>query len=346
MANATMAADCYVPMLKCKQGELGALAWLSGGDRARLAPLVEIRDGAKQVPGLASAWSDTNNVLFVHALNVDDYDDAAWVTIVDDLLTALDGERVPYVPVATTDDSPAVVARLAAACAAAGRGAAIRLDGEAAVLTPPATLAAEVAALLNGLGVGEANCDLIVDLGLVRDSLVARVTTAEAALRSVPNLPAWRNVVLALSAFPESLGDVVPAGSVMALPREDALAFTTLVGRGAALVPIYADYAIGTPFYADIPWAPIPALRYAAGEFWHIHRGATKANRSAQYVALCSGLTAAGHFAGAGASRGDQYLSAVAAGHDGPGNPMTYVRAGTSRHLACVLDRLATLGAP
>lgn len=346
MPNTAMGGDCYVPILKCKQGELGALAWLGGADRTRLAPVLEVRDGPKQAASIAASWSDAGNVLFVHALNVDDYDDASWDAAVDELFTALDTASVPYVPVVTTDDSAGAVARVAASSARNGRGAAIRLDGEAAVLAPPATLAAEVSALLGGLGLNEAQCDLVVDVGLVRDTLVARVTTGEAALRSVPNLAAWRNVVLALSAFPESLGDVVPAGTTMALPREDALAFATVLQRGPARPPIYGDYAIGTPFYADIPWAPIPALRYAESDYWHIHRGATKTNRSAQYTALCSGLVSAPHYAGAGASRGDQYFNDVANGADGPGNPMTYVRAGTSRHLACVLDRLANLGVP
>lgn len=176
--------------------------------------------------------------------------------------------------------------------------------------------------------------------------MVARVTTAEAALRTLPAIGAWRSVVVAFSAFPERLGDVVSPSSVGQLPREDALAFTTLAARGVDRELVYGDYAVGTPFYADIPWAPIPALRYASGEHWFVHRGATKANRSAQYVALAADLVSAGHFAGSGTSRGDQYFSDVASGVDGPGNPTTYVRAGTSRHLACVLDRLATLGVP
>lgn len=346
MSNSVMTADCYVPVLKCKQGELGALAWVPPTERTRLAPLMEVRDGLKQAGPLAAAWPDPDNVLFVHPLNVDDHDDADWEVIVDDLLNALRQAGVPLVPVATTDDSTGVVAVLAAACLQDRRGAAIRLDGEATALAPPAALASEIGNLLAGLGISEAECDLVVDLGLVHDGLVARVTTAEAALRSAPNLGAWRNVILALSAFPESVGDVVPPSTVGQLPREDALAFTTVMQRGPVREPIYADYALGTPVYADIPWAPIPALRYASGEHWFIHRGATKANRSAQYVALAGELVASPHFAGAAASRGDQYFSDVAAGVDGPGNPTTYVRAGTSRHLACVLDRLATLGEP
>lgn len=128
--------------------------------------------------------------------------------------------------------------------------------------------------------------------------------------------------------------------------REDAVAFATLMTRQPEREPNYADYTVGVPFYADIPWAPIPSIRYAHGASWMIHRGATKNNRSAQYIQLATDVVGAAYFAGSAASAGDQYLAAVASGHDGPGNPMTYVRAATSRHLACVQERLSTLGVP
>jgi hypothetical protein len=33
LPNATLATDCYVPILKCKQGELGAVGWLEAAAR-------------------------------------------------------------------------------------------------------------------------------------------------------------------------------------------------------------------------------------------------------------------------------------------------------------------------
>jgi hypothetical protein len=344
--NTMMQPDNYVPLLKCKQGELGALSWLRPADRDRLVPLVEVLGNAKQATALASAWPDRTNVIFVHPLNIDDIDDAGWETTVSDFFDRLRQVAVPFVPVVTMDDSAGLLAVVSATCARDGRGAVIRLDGEATALASSASLAAELTNLLSGIGLSSAECDLILDLGLVRDSVVARVTTAEAALRSVPRTATWRNVILAFSAFPDSVGLLVPASTIGRLPRDDAVAFTVLSRRGPAREPIFADYAIGTPLYVNIPWAPIPAVRYTSGQHWFIHRGATKVNRSAQYVSLATDLVASPHFAGAGSSRGDLYFSDVAAGVDGPGNPTTYVRAGTARHLVCVLERLSTLGEP
>lgn len=342
--NTAFPTDAYVPLLKSKQGELGALGWVSSRDR--LIPLLEVRDPGQQAQAIANAWPDQNHVLLIHPLNVDAHDESDWINFVSTLFDVLRTNNVAFVPVVSTDDSQAVIAAVAAAVAQDGRGACIRLDAETFALTPTASAANEVAQLLAALGVDATQVDLVVDGGLLRDSLASRVTTVESALNAIPTIHSWRNVVVAYSAFPDSLADVAAANTVTQLSRDDALAFATLVNRTPARVPNYGDYAVGTPFYADISWAPIPAVRYASEDSWYVHRGATKANRSAQYMQLSNNVVGSAHYAGATASRGDAYLHDVATGAVGPGNPMTFVRAATSRHLACVLDRLATLGVP
>lgn len=345
-ASSTFTSDSYVPILKCKQGELSALEAVNPTLRDRLIPLLEVRDGARQVAAIAAAWPDHSHTVFIHPLNVDGADEAEWTVMVTDLFDGLRSAGVAVVPVVTTDDSASVVSAIAAVVARDGRGVCIRLDAETLALAPSASISHELEQLRRALGLPEPDCDLVVDAGLVRDTLVARVTSSEAALRAIPTILAWRNVIVSFSAFPDRLADVAPSGAVTQLTREDALAFATLLARSPLRQLIFGDYGVGVPFYADIPWAPIPSIKYASADSWFIHRGATKANRSAQYVALATAVVGSAQFAGSGASSGDAYLSAVASGHAGPGNPTTYVRVATSRHMACVLDRLATLGVP
>lgn len=344
-ANSKMATSAYVPILKAKQGELAALSQLTPSGHQDLSPLVEIRDPTKQVAQLARAWSDAGNILFVHLLGLD-YEEIPWADVLRDAYTDLRAADVPFVPVVTIDDGTDVISRTADAVRIDGRGAAIRLDGEGVALAPATVLATELASLLSDLGLGENSCDLIVDLGLVRDSTAARVTTAEAALRVIPNLGLWRNVIVAFSAFPTAVGDVVAAGTTVPIPRDDALAFATLAGRSPGRAIVYSDYAIGTPFYQDTPWSPVPAIRYASGSSWYIHRGTSRSNRSPQYRQLAQDVVGASYFAVPITTGGDQYLQGVASGASGPGNPTTYVTAGTSRHLGCVMDRLARRGVP
>ncbi|HMS12288.1 MAG TPA: hypothetical protein PKD80_04240 [Microthrixaceae bacterium] len=340
--NSTFAADHYVPILKAKQGELGAL---QTADRSRLVPLMEVT-GSGKATAIANAWDDPAHVILIQPLNLDSADDADWAAVVSTLFADLRAAGVAAVPVATTYDGPDTVAALRGAIAADGRGAALRLDAEDLALATPVAVAGEVAQLLSDLGTSEPEVDIVVDAGLLRDSIGARVATTEAALRVVPNLSSWRNLATCFSAFPETLAPVAAKNAVTPINRDDAAAYATLVARGPDREPLFGDYAVGVPFYAEMPWAPIPAIRYAAGATWMIHRAATKADRSLQYVALSTDVVGAAYYAGAGFCAGDAYYSDVATGVVGPGNPMTYVRANTSRHLACVLDRLATLGVP
>ena len=344
--NSLITTDCYVPIVKSRQGELRALGLLSGDKRTTLVPLVEVRDTARQGGSLATAWSDPAHVLFVQPLNFDGRDEQQWAEDVLSLFDELRNAAVSAVPVATTDDSPAVRAVLAQVIEQDDRGGCLRLDAEEIALATPAALAAEVDELVGDLGLAATRCDFVLDVGLVRSSVVARVATAEAGLRVVPNIGAWRNLVCAFSAFPENLSEVAPINNVSQILREDAIAFATLLSRQPERDPVYADYCVGFPFYIDSPWIPIPAIRYAVDDSWMVHRGSSRQNRSTQYVQLASDVVQAPYFAGAGFSPGDRYLADVAVGSDGPGNPMTYVRAATSRHIACVLDRLANHGVP
>ena len=99
----------------------------------------------------------------------------------------------------------------------------------------------------------------------VRSQLIVaatrRVTTTEAALATAPYIADWRNLVTAFSAFPDSL-TALPKSATTAVARDDAVAYATLIGRGPAREPLYADYAIGTPYYATVAWSPIPAIRF------------------------------------------------------------------------------------
>lgn len=344
-ANTALSPDAYAPIAKCKQGELGALQYVPAGDRSRLLPLVEV-PGPEKAAALAAAWSDPTHVLLVQPIDLEGLDEDEWARRVEELFVNLRSAGVSAVPVATADMPPVVLDALRDACTTDGRGAALRLDAEDLAVASPGAALAEVSRLLTALGLSEGDCDLVLDAGLVRSGLAPRVTTAESAISVVPSMTDWRNLVVSFSAFPESLADHAAKGSVTPIPREDATAFVLLCSRSLTRRPTFSDYGIGTPFYVDIPWAPIPAIRYADRDNWLIFRGVSKDNRSAQYIELAQKLCADPSYSGSRFSAGDAYFDSVATGSGGPGNPTTYVRAGTSRHVAVVLHRLATLGEP
>lgn len=339
-----MGPDCYVPILKAKQGELGALAGLEGTAKSRVLPLLEVQDGPSRAKAIASNWMGGADAILIQPVNLDTAESEEWAEQTARLFAELRSLSILAVPVATLEDEPALLAAVRSVVAADGRGLCIRLDGEEATLATGSSASDAVRELLREVSTDRSQCDLVIDVGLIRDSVAARVATAEAALRAIADLPQYRNVVVAFSAFPESAGEVAAAGAVTQISREDALAFAILERRISNIDLTYADYGVGIPFYGDIPWAPIPSIKYASGENWQIYRGTSRQNPSPQYRQLCREIVTGPHFSLL--SEGDRYLEAVVSGADGPGNATTYVRVGTSRHIGCVLDRLSTIGAP
>lgn len=342
--NRTASANCYVPILKSKQGELGALEWTDGPARSLLLPLVELSE-VSRAQTVANSWGNDEAIL-IQPLNVGGEDEKSFNEWVKEVFGVFRSETVAAVPVVSVEDDRSTLQEIGRVVAQDQRGMGIRVDADEIALATQAVVASALEGIFEVVAVGPEDTDLVLDCGLVRESVVSRVASAEAALSVLPWRDRWRNLVVAFSAFPEGLGDVAAKGATTPIARDDALAFTAMLGRFPKRVPVYGDYGIGTPFYNDIPWAPIPAIRYTDADQWQIVRGTSRHDRNAQYVALAAEVCGSAYFSGPGFSPGDQYLADVASGSGGPGNPMTYVRAGTSRHLAVVLDRLASLGVP
>ncbi|MQA35940.1 beta family protein [Modestobacter roseus] len=343
VATGAVDSTSYVAILKCKQAELHAVAATVSPN---LVPLFEVRDPEANARSIVRAWQLSGQDIWVHPLNLDGFDPTTWVGKISNAFSLLRSGNVSAVPVVTIDDDAGVLSTMATVAATDSRGVVLRLEAEDVLTTSAAGLAAEVSGVMSALSVTESEVDLVLDVGLVRDSTASRIATAESALRSVPNLTGWRSCTVAFSAFPESVGDVVQKNSVVQVARNDAQAYRALVARGPGRELTYGDYAVGVPTYADIAWSPIPSIRYTTDDTWAVHRAESRTNPSPQYVALAGDLVREPYFRGSGYSSGDAYLEAVASGVDGPGNATTYLRSAISHHLAVVLDRLATHGVP
>lgn len=285
-------------------------------------------------------------MLWVQPINSGGSDEQDWADAVTQLFDDLRGQGTAAVPTVTVEEDPAVYTAVQDISQADGRGMVLRIEAGVALEEDPATLATLVDDVLEACGVKPAETDLVLDAGLAAGGVAIESNTASSALAAVPHQDDWRNVVIAFSGFPETVGGMVGKSVVGSIPRADAAAFRHLRGRWAGRELLFADYAVGVPTYADIAFSPIPNIRYAVQGEWHVHRAASRANPSPQYVALAKDVVAAAYFSGAGYSPGDAYIAAVASGADGPGNAESYLKAAMSRHFHVVLDSLATRGEP
>lgn len=341
-ANTQVSRASYVAILKAKQGELLAVQATAPD---RFIPLLEVVDPGR-ASSIARAWPHTGDVAWIQPINMSGVDDQDWADQIEDLFEQLRSANSAVVPVITPYEPVQTYAAVKTVTTADQRGIVLRVDCEEVLEESPGDLSVAIEATLSTCGVAIGDCDLVVDAGLVDGGPAVQSGVANASLAALPQIAAWRSIVVAFSAFPEQLSAHVPAASVRPIPRTDAAAYAHLVGRWTARPLVFGDYAVGVPTYADAPWSPIPNIRYAVDGEWIIHRATSKRNPSPQYIQLAVDVAAARYFAGAAFSPGDRYIADVASGVDGPGNAGSYLRAAMSRHFHVVLDALATRGAP
>lgn len=339
LPNVPLPSDAYVPILKGKRAELHAIA---GCSSEKLVPLIEFLDPSVAGDLLARTWRNPGHVVWFQVLNPGGPDEE-FTDKLKGLLEMLRSNSLPGVPVVTTTEEPEVLAVVAHAVALDGIGCVLRIDVEDLV-DEQVDSTADIESTLDAVGLESDGVDLVLDAGLLTGSVSVQVAVVSQALRELPYTD-WRSLVVAFSAFPAVVGEVVQKGTVAALPREDAAAFVA-VRRLSGLALVYSDYAVGVPTYSEIAFSPIPNIRYASDADWHVHRGHARANPSPQYRELARAVVAASYYSGVSFSPGDREINDVASGISGPGNATTHLRAAMSRHLHLVLSRLANLGAP
>lgn len=354
----------YVPLLKAKQGEYGALEDLPVNVKDEMTPLLEVApvpwDWDTDTPAktidnhlqslaanLIRAWG-ADREFFVDTLYLDDGDRLAdgrspVAAVMDDCRAA----GLLAIAVTGPSRSAAHHADVAAAIAQDGRGVCIRVAQDD--LADLLQLDQALGALLTTLGVGRGDADLVIDFEHVAENQVPTVTlAATAVLATLAGIADWRTLTIALGAFPENLSGFA-ANSVSQASRADWSAWLALVARRQSLprLPTFGDYAItGTQLTEIDPRVMLMSanLRYTTDAEWTILKARNVRDHGyGQFNDLCRLLVARPEFKGAGFSAGDGYIKACADGRDGPGNATSWRRCATNHHLTFVVDQIANL---
>lgn len=339
--NTALPPTSYVPILKGKKAELTALESCASD---RLVPLVEVSAPTSAAAGIRKAWPHDTDVAWIHSLNFDGQDDSDFAEAIEALFSDLRSD-VAAVPVVTPTEEPVILEAVVRVQSTDKRGVVIRVEAED-ILDSAMGTAADINSTLRALSLTPAEADLVLDCGLLGGGATVLTAVAAQCLSQLPTIAQWRSVVVAFSAFPTLIADVVPKQSVRAIPRVDASAFAALSRSFSGRPLTFGDYTVGTPTYGSARFAPIPNIRYASDGNWIIHRGYQRNDPSSQYRALANDIVNAPYYDGASFSPGDKQISDVAAQVSGPGNATTHLRSAISRHVHVVLARLATHGEP
>jgi hypothetical protein len=336
----------YVPILKGKEGEYGALKELGAAARELTTPLVEIPppDAGRPLENvldrfgqrMASRWG-TDDYLFFDLL----WDSQQRTTanqhplrhVADDARNR--GLRV--IPVTGLARDGGYQAATQHAAARLGHGAAIRLE-PTDVQGDPQALAAALDQLLAAIQVAPDAVDLIIDLRAVAAAFPSFLAQAvEQFINAMARRDEWRTLTLASSAFPDNLAGR-PAAST--IPRHDWELWNAAVARQPRRLPAFGDYAIQSPPLAVyLPYMePAASVRYATDTEWLILRGRSVRRGSgfSQFHSLSRTLIARPEYRGAAFSWGDAFIDACAQRTSNPGSLTTWRKVGTSHHLELV----------
>lgn len=352
----TFGSKHYVPVLKVKRAEKGALAAIGKVAPDAVTPLFEIverksdktlknhlettfRGLAQSVAKFAGCFIDTREI-------ESDGEAAA-----DAVFDRADAEGIDYVPVVGMSRTVGN----ASALAHAGNGVALRLTRKE---LEAGTLSSAIAKFLAVNQLSPEGVDLIMDMEDVGTLIPAGVAALTSKfMASVPDHPAWRTLILSGCAFPRSMGGVARQSAAL-VDRSAWVCWrdSLYVNRKKlARLPTFSDCAIqhtqGVEGFDPKIMAVSACARYAVDDYWLLVKGeSTKKIRAGlQFPKIAKRIVNNVHgryYQGPTHCLGCEQINDAATGVPGLGSPEVWRRIGTIHHISTVLRDLVSLRWP
>lgn len=357
--------DHYVPILKGKNGEFGALQTLTPSVRTALTPLLE-------VPPIPWDFDEVRPAKTIdqHLEKVGQKIERAWGhdrrLFVDLPAWIPEGERmsdgehplhyvfrslrtrgVEAIPVVGLLRHNEYLQACRDIVRQDNRGICVRMRRED--FEDFDDVGGTVAGVLGKVETEVQNADLVFDLGSLTPG--ERNLGARAVIRLInqlPELSQWRTFTLAATSFPQSLIGLPPSDASW-IPRQEWTLWRDIVRSGDQLarIPTFGDYAISHTEPPEVDpriMRPSASIRYTCETAWLVLKGRNLRDYGfAQFHDLCRDLIERQEYSGRQFSWGDEYIDDCAAERVGRGNLTTWRKVGTSQHLVFVADQIATV---
>lgn len=190
--------------------------------------------------------------------------------------------------------------------------------------------------------------DLLIDFKIIDEKMSCESLIKKINLIPHPNK--WRTFIVASGAFPKDLSHLEKHNQHY-ISRADWSTWTQLIQK-LKRRPSFADYAIQYPIYSPQNSAsnPSASIRYTVEDNWVIVRGEGLRNPKGagfkQYPAQAQILASQKKiFKGENFSFGDSYIDEKAKDINTKktGNPKTWLEAGINHHLSLVADQISNL---
>lgn len=350
----------YVPVLRWKAGERGALKWLHPVDKDAMTPLLELIPGYMRprcagrgvlvaddlsvvVEQITECWGSAP--IFVDArLGCAVPYRGSRARSVERFFEGLAAAGVQAVPVVQPDHATEFQNAIRQVVLKTGNGLAVRLP-VTSLRTP--TGGHEVLELVEYLGAKPGSVDLIVEYGLINTG----DPTFSFVCHRLPDIGRWRTFTVLGGSFPPDLMEIKRPGQYE-VPREEWSRWTAEISDSPHLprLPGFGDYTIQHAIYREpVKGAnPSASIRYTTDTYWVIMRGeglrTPGSAGHAQYPANAELLCGRKEFRGPEFSSGDAYIWRIASRQDPrTGSPETWLRAGINHHLTFVARQVASI---
>jgi len=348
----------YVPVLRWKRGERGALRELTDGVKQRTTPLIELPSSLFTLD-----YEPSNQNTRSMLINVSGDIERAWgkrrafcdLGLIPPSAEAIGGQhpvtllweyarrkKLNLVPTISLRSSARYLAATFRVIEHDRAGACIRLS---VAQLHSSHLRSDLSRLMNEGRLRPDEVDLTIDRGIIYEQSV-RIPQM---LVRVPDIGAWRSLTVLGGSFPKNLTGFSVGQHLRPRLEWRSWLQEALNQDRAARRPTFGDYTTQHPVYREPPKRAnfSASIRYTTKEDWVVMRGEGVFNDDsagyAQWPANATLLCERKEFCGPQFSAGDAYIVLRTKRGASNGNAETWLQAGVNHHMTFAVRQIAKL---
>lgn len=354
----------YIPILKWKRAEQGALDNLSEEHKNHIMPLIQfvmpkaesddkifdvVLKFEKQSSKIPEKITDTwgTNPVFIDVSLL--YTKALKAKSLRKITTEGHKQSGFFIPTIHLGDDQEIQEAAYSIAADCGCGMCLRVV--CADFSDTDRLNQALNQILSVSGLEEKNIDLFVDIKETGDNGY-KYSKYFRLSQSILNLSKWRTFIFGGGSFPEDLSGCKFAEENL-IPRIEWLNWKKHnTGNRLLRKPSFSDYTIQHPVYKEATqfFSPTTSIKYTLDDYWLIKKG--KRKEFDKYLANAVELVNDSRYYGRNFSYGDDYVAERAEHLEaylrnpaikGTGTAETWLKAGINHHLTLVADQIANL---
>jgi hypothetical protein len=352
----------YVPILKWKRAEQGALKALEGRQKKNITPLIQLvmpknkpdeqfKDVIKrferqltEIPAkLIDVWGNLPIFVDVSLLYSTSLKAKALYVLSEE------GQKLrgTFIPVIHLTDDEQIKKSALVLATDSKNGLCLRLI--CSDFSNMTELSRNISKLLSE-GLREKDIDLLVDIKETENN-VEKYARYINLSQDIPSLLKWRTFIFASGSFPEDLSNCAFDEENL-IPRIDWICWQKNIVSRLRRKPTFADYTIQHPIYKENNqfYYPTSSIKYSLENEWLIMKG--KRQKFELYLASAAELVKDRRFYGEYFSDGDKYIYEKAKHFPvylenpavkGTGSTETWLKAGINHHLSLVESQVSSL---